>query len=130
MSQRARLRFQEEAEPFCTQEFYGFQRRVFKEVFQERRSHDPDSRAALRPGSRHRPVRHLHLGHRPQGFRENEAEAFCRLVGPNSRVPYAVRECTDYCDRRVRMTASEVRRYGFVTEIRLDAEDIRSASED
>jgi hypothetical protein len=27
-----------------------------------------------------------------KGFRENEAEAFCRLVGPNSRVPYAVRE--------------------------------------
>jgi hypothetical protein len=65
-----------------------------------------------------------------KGFRENEAEAFCRLVGPNSRVPYAVRECTDYCDRRVRMTSSEARRYGFVTEIRLDAEEIRSASED
>ena len=65
-----------------------------------------------------------------KGFRENEAEAFCRLVGPNSRVPYAVRECTDYRDRRVRMTASEARRYGFVTEIRLDAEEIRSASED
>ena len=65
-----------------------------------------------------------------KGFRENEAEAFCRLVGPNSRVRYAVRECSDYCDRRVRMTASEARRYGFVTEIRLDAEEIRSASED
>jgi hypothetical protein len=65
-----------------------------------------------------------------KGFRENEAEAFCRLVGPNSRVRYAVRECNDYCDRRVRMTASEARRYGFVTEIRLDAEEIRSASED
>ena len=65
-----------------------------------------------------------------RGFRENEAEAFCRLVGPNSRVPYAVRECTDYCDRRVRMTPSEGRPYGFVTEIRLDAEEIRSASED
>ena len=65
-----------------------------------------------------------------KGFRENEAEAFCRLVGPNSRVPYAVPECTDYCDRRVRMTPSEARRYGFVTEIRLDVEEIRSASED
>ena len=65
-----------------------------------------------------------------KGFRENEAEAFCRLVGPNSRVRYAVRECNDYCDRRVRMTESEARRYGFVTEIRLDAGEIRSASED
>ena len=64
------------------------------------------------------------------GFRENEAEAFCRLVGPNSRVPYAVRECTGYCDRRVPMTPSEARCYGFVTEIRLDADEIRSASED
>ena len=65
-----------------------------------------------------------------KGFRENEAEAFCRLVGPNSRVRYAVRECSDYCDRRVRMTSSEARRYGFVTEIRLDADEIRSASDD
>jgi hypothetical protein len=66
-----------------------------------------------------------------KGFRENEAEAFCRLIGPNSPVRYAVRECTDYCDRRVTVTAtSEARRYGFVSEIRLDAEEIRSASED
>jgi len=28
------------------------------------------------------------------------------------------------------MTASEAQRYGFVTEIRLDAGEIRSASED
>jgi len=33
-----------------------------------------------------------------KGFRENEADAFCRLVGPNPRVRYAVRECSDYCD--------------------------------
>jgi hypothetical protein len=65
-----------------------------------------------------------------KGFRENEAEAFCRLVGPNSCVRYAVRQCSDYCDRRVQMTPSEARRYGFATEIRLDAEEIRSASED
>jgi hypothetical protein len=65
-----------------------------------------------------------------KGFRENEAEAFCRLIGPNSRVLYAVRECTGYCDRRVPMSPSEARRYGFVTEIRLDAEEIRSASKD
>jgi len=63
------------------------------------------------------------------GFRANEAEAFCRLVGPNSRVLYAVRECTGYCDRRVPPpAASEERRYGFVTEIKLDAREIRSAS--
>jgi len=66
-----------------------------------------------------------------KGFRAGEAEAFCRLVGPNSRVRYAVRECTDYCDRRVRPPAvSEARRYGFVTEIKLDPEDVRVASEE
>jgi enoyl-CoA hydratase/carnithine racemase len=65
-----------------------------------------------------------------KGFRENEAETFCRLIGRNSRVSYAVRECNDYCDRRVPMTASEARRYGFATEIRLDAEELRSAAED
>lgn len=63
-----------------------------------------------------------------KGFRENEAEAFCRLVGPKARVRYAVRECNDYYDRRVRMTATETRRYGFVTEIRLDAEETRASS--
>jgi hypothetical protein len=62
-----------------------------------------------------------------KGFRENEAEAFCRLVGPNARVRFAVRECSDYCDRSVRMSASEARRYGFVTEIKLEEEiDSRS----
>ena len=55
-----------------------------------------------------------------KGYRANEAETFCRLVGPNARVLYAVRECTDYGDRRVQMTASEARRYGFVTELKLD----------
>ena len=57
-----------------------------------------------------------------KGFRPAEAETFCRLVGPASRVPYAVRQCTDYCDRRVAVTAQDARRYGFVTEIKL-AED-------
>jgi hypothetical protein len=57
-----------------------------------------------------------------KGFWEGEAETFCRLVGPNSRVPFAVRECTCYSDRRATAdpSASEVRRYGFVTEIRLE----------
>jgi len=64
-----------------------------------------------------------------KGFREGEAETFCRLVGPNSRVRFAVRECTDYCDRRGTVAvASEARRYGFVAEIKLHTEETRSAS--
>ena len=64
-----------------------------------------------------------------KGFRAREAEAFCRLVGPNAAVRYAVRECTDYCDRREPVTAaSEARRYGFVTEIRLTEEEAENAS--
>ena len=64
-----------------------------------------------------------------KGFRENEAEAFCRLVGPNARVRFAVRECSDYCDRSVRMSASEARRrYGFVTAIKLEAEEVSTRS--
>jgi hypothetical protein len=35
---------------------------------------------------------------------------------------YAVRQCTDFCDRRVAVTAKDARRYGFVTELKL-AED-------
>jgi hypothetical protein len=66
-----------------------------------------------------------------KGFSAGEAEVFCRLVGPNSRVRYAVRECTSYCDRRVEATASDARRYGFVTEIKLqDTAEIRSSSAD
>lgn len=63
-----------------------------------------------------------------KGFRESEAEAFCRLVGSNARVLYAVRECTDYCDRSARMTASEARRYGFVTELKLEEDGVSSGS--
>ena len=55
-----------------------------------------------------------------KGFWASEAETFCRLVGPSARVRYAVRECTSYCDRRVSGSASEARRYGFVTEIKLE----------
>jgi len=54
-----------------------------------------------------------------KGFGPNEAECFCRLVGPNSRVRYAVRKCTSYCDRRETPATPEARRYGFVTEIKL-----------
>ena len=54
-----------------------------------------------------------------KGFRADEAETFCRLVDPNARVRYAVRECTGYTDRRASASESEARRYGFVTEIKL-----------
>lgn len=59
-----------------------------------------------------------------KGFEPSQAETFCRLIGPNSRVRYAVRECTGYCDRRVKpaATMNETRRYGFVTEIKLTGE--------
>ena len=60
------------------------------------------------------------------GFFRGEAEAFCRLVGPEARVRFAVRDCTDYCDRRVPVTATGERRYGFVTEIKLEAGEIRA----
>lgn len=62
-----------------------------------------------------------------KGFRTNEAEAFCRLVGPNSLLRYAVRECTNYCDRRVPAAAADARRYGFVTEIKLHPEERETA---
>jgi len=55
-----------------------------------------------------------------RGFFGGEAETFCRLVGPNARVRYAVRECTGYGDRRVEHVLAEERRYGFVTEMELE----------
>ena len=61
-----------------------------------------------------------------RGFGANETETFCRLVGPNSRVRFAVRECSDYCDRRAGAAVAEERRFGFVTEIKLeDGETLR-----
>jgi hypothetical protein len=64
-----------------------------------------------------------------KGFLPVEAEVFFRLVGPNARVHYAVRECTSYCDRRVPEAAAEARRYGFVTEIKLeDGSEVRVGS--
>jgi hypothetical protein len=67
-----------------------------------------------------------------RGFRADEAETFCRLVGPKARVRYAVRECSDYRDRRVTVTESGggARRYGFVTEIKLEETEIRLAVTD
>ncbi len=63
------------------------------------------------------------------GFFRGEAETFCRLVGPGSRVRFAVRDCTDYCDRRMPVTASGERKYGFVTEIKLESGKIDNTPE-
>jgi len=54
-----------------------------------------------------------------RGFESGEAEVFCRLVGPNSRVRYAVKECTGYSDRRVTPEMTDTRLIGFVTEVKL-----------
>lgn len=52
------------------------------------------------------------------GERETESETFCRLITPNTVVPFPVRNCTDYSDR-TEMSAAEAkpdeRKYGFVT---------------
>jgi hypothetical protein len=42
------------------------------------------------------------------GFFRGEAETFCRLVGPRSRVRFAVRDCIDYCDRRAPVSVAMV----------------------
>ena len=55
------------------------------------------------------------------GFFKAQAETFCRLVGPSSRLRYPVRECTGYCDRRMPDAVGGERKYGFVTEIKLES---------
>lgn len=66
-----------------------------------------------------------------KGFDACDAETFCRLVGPNARVRYAVWECTGYSDRRVGPAAAETRRIGFVTEIRLaDENEVRGKAKE
>ena len=56
-----------------------------------------------------------------KGFRAKEEEIFCRMITPNGRVPFAVRECTDYTDRRIAVAEPEpnASRYGFVTKLSL-----------
>jgi hypothetical protein len=56
-----------------------------------------------------------------KGLGARQEEVICRLIAPNTVVPFAVNECTDYADRRVPVVAEKVedRRYGFVTEISL-----------
>ena len=62
-----------------------------------------------------------------KGYRSDEVEAFCRLVGPNGLVPFPVRECTGYADGRVpgaRANAKSTdRRFGFVTTLTLREEE-------
>jgi len=65
------------------------------------------------------------------GFFSGEAETFCRLINPGKRLRYVVRDCTDYCDRRVPVSAQPgERKYGFVTEIKLESSEIRSAPDE
>ena len=58
-----------------------------------------------------------------KGFRDGQVETFCRLVSPNNLVPFVIRECTDYSDRRVPCVTAEAkptdRRFGFVTTFTL-----------
>jgi hypothetical protein len=60
-----------------------------------------------------------------RGFNPAEAEVFCRFVGPNSPVRYAVRECNCYAERPqppkpAPEPTPQARKYGFVTEIKLE----------
>jgi len=60
------------------------------------------------------------------GFFRGEAEIFCRLINPGKRVRFVVRDCTDYCDRRAPVSVPPgERKYGFVTEIKLESGEIR-----
>ncbi len=62
------------------------------------------------------------------GFFRDETETFCRLINPGKRLRFAVRDCTDYCDRRVPANATPgERKYGFVSEIRLNSDESHSA---
>jgi hypothetical protein len=64
-----------------------------------------------------------------KGHRNGEAETFCRLIGPSSLVPFAIRECSGYCDRRVPSETAEAkstdRRFGFVTTLTLRDESTK-----
>jgi hypothetical protein len=65
-----------------------------------------------------------------KGYRRGEIETFCRFVGPNGLVPFPVRQCTDYNDRRVLCAPAEAkstdRRFGFVTTFSLNVENERA----
>ncbi len=65
-----------------------------------------------------------------KGYRSGKVETFCRIVSPNGLVPFPVRECTDYNDRRVPGAPAEAnapgRRFGFVTTLSLQGKDENS----
>ena len=65
-----------------------------------------------------------------KGYRGGEIETFCRFVSPNTLVPFPVRQCTDYNDRRVPSVPVEAkstdRRFGFVTTLSLNVENERA----
>jgi len=75
-------------------------------------------------------LRHLRMGTVRKGYRGGQAETFCRIVSPNGLVPFPVRECTDYADRRVPGAPSEAsasgRRFGFVSTLSLQDKDENS----
>ncbi len=64
-----------------------------------------------------------------KGLRDGQVETFCRLVSPNNLVPFVIRECTDYSDRRVPCETGEAkstdRRFGFVTTLTLREADAK-----
>jgi hypothetical protein len=68
-----------------------------------------------------------------KGYRSDEVEAFCRLVGPNGLVPFPVRQCIDYADRRLPSAKvsgkSDERRFGFVSTLTLQEEGPESVSD-
>ncbi len=65
------------------------------------------------------------------GFFRGELETFCRLINPAKPLRYVVRDCTDYCDRRVPVSVPPgERKYGFVTEIKLESGEIRSTRDE
>jgi hypothetical protein len=65
------------------------------------------------------------------GFFRGEVETFCRLINPGKGLRYVVRDCTDYCDRRLPVSAQPgERKYGFVREIKLESGEIRSSTDE
>jgi len=51
------------------------------------------------------------------GERAKDVEAFCRLINPNTVVPFPVRNCTDYNERTAPVPGPkpEPRGFGFVS---------------
>ncbi len=51
------------------------------------------------------------------GERAKEVETICRLINPNTLVPFPVRNCTDYSDRSAAAVEpkQDERKFGFVT---------------